>query len=263
MNLRNNFDLIVDGGIMSYRALFAWLEPKTYLTSCILLPFFQILFFAMLGRFSGDEATVHYVVVGNSIQIMSVAAIVGSVQIISQERQEGTLQIVIGTPANKVLMIIGRMLMPVLDGMTKVFMGLAIGIILFGLSIPVEYVPQLLVVVIITCFGMVGFGLLVGTLGLVFRDVIFLANLFYFVLLVLCGVNFPIEELPVAVQYVSRCIPLTYGIQSAREAIESGTVTGSVVFMCILLGAFYVASSVIFFKVLENKARKYGALERF
>jgi ABC-2 type transport system permease protein len=263
MNLKSDMNVVVDGGIMSYRALFAWLEPKTYLTSCILLPFFQILFFATLGRFSGDESTVHYVVVGNSIQIMSIAAIVGAVQTIAQERQEGTLQFVLGTPVNRVLMITGRMLLPIVDGMVKVFMGLTIGIVLFGLSIPAQYLPQLLVIVLITCFGMVGLGLMVGTLGLLFRDVSFLTNSFYFVLLVLCGVNFPIEKLPLAAQYVSKVIPLTYGTSSAREAIASGTVGWTAVSACIVLGCIYLAVSIVLFRTLEVVAKKYGTLEAF
>lgn len=263
MNFRTELNVILQGGIMSYKALFAWLEPKTYLTSCILLPFFQILFFATLGRFTGGEDTVHYVVVGNSIQIMSIAAIVGSVQTVAQERQEGTLQFLLGTPVNRVSMITGRMFLPIADSMVKVFMGLLIGIILFNLSIPLAYVPQLLFVVVITCFSMVGLGLLLGTFGLLFRDVSFLTNSIYFILLVLCGVNFPIEKLPTAVQYVSRCIPLTYGTAGAREAIASGTVLWPSVVSSLLLGLIYLGLSIGFFRGLETMAKKFGTLERF
>lgn len=247
---------------MSYKALFTWLEPKTYATSCVLLPLFQILFFATLGRFTGGEETVRYVVIGNSIQIMSVAAIVGSVQVIAQERQEGTLQFVLGTPASRVLMISGRMVMPILDGMVKVFMGFLVGILLFDISVPAECVPQLILVVLMTSFGMVGFGLLVGTLGLIFRDVNLLPNAFYFVLLVLCGVNFPVEKLPVFAQYTSRIFPLTYGTSSVREIIGSGTVALSALFMCVLLGVVYLVLSVVLFRLLEEQAKKYGTLEQ-
>lgn len=248
---------------MSYKALFAWLEPKTYLTSCILLPFFQILFFAILARFSGDEESVHYAVVGNAIQIMSVAAIVGSVQIIAEERQEGTLQFVLGTPANRVLMITGRMFMPIIDSMAKVFMGLVIGIALFDLYIPIDCVPQLAFIVFLTCFGMVGFGFLVGTLGLIFRDVLFVANTFYFVLLVLCGVNFPVEKLPVAAQWVSKVIPLTYGTEGAREIIGSGTVAWFAVVLPIVLGCIYLGLALFLFRALEEQAKKFATLEQF
>ncbi len=263
MNLKSDVRLVVDGGLLSYKALFAWLDPKIYLTSCILLPFFQILFFATLGLFSGGEQTAHYVVVGNAVQIMSIAAIVGSVQIIGSERQEGTLQFILGTPASRVLIIIGRMLMPILDGTLKVFMGFAIGILLFNISIPVEYVPRLILIVFITCFGMVGLGLLAGTLGLIFREVVFVANTFYFVLLVLCGVNFPVEKLPHAVQYISRVIPLTYGTESAREVIASGTLSVSAVCVILLLGVIYLLMSVFLFSALETQAKKHGTLERF
>lgn len=262
MNLKSGIQLMVEGGIMSYKALFTWLEPKTYATSCVLLPLFQILFFATLGRFTGGEETVRYVVIGNSIQIMSVAAIVGSVQVIAQERQEGTLQFVLGTPASRVLMISGRMVMPILDGMVKVFMGFLVGILLFDISVPAECVPQLILVVLMTSFGMVGFGLLVGTLGLIFRDVNLLPNAFYFVLLVLCGVNFPVEKLPVFAQYTSRIFPLTYGTSSVREIIGSGTVALSALFMCVLLGVVYLVLSVVLFRLLEEQAKKYGTLEQ-
>ena len=38
------------GGVISYRALFNWLNPWIFLPTLVVAPIFQVLFFALLGR---------------------------------------------------------------------------------------------------------------------------------------------------------------------------------------------------------------------
>ena len=56
--------------------------------------------------------------------------------------------------------------------------------------------PALVVAVFVTTCSCVALGMLIGSIGLRARDVFFGANLVYFLMLLVCGVNIPNDELP-------------------------------------------------------------------
>ena len=65
-----------------------------------------------------------------------------------------------------------------------------------------------------------GLGLLFGSIGLIMRDAITIANVVYYLLLITCGINFPVSRLPAAIQVISYGLPLTRGVEAARQAVE-------------------------------------------
>jgi ABC-2 type transport system permease protein len=78
----------------------------------------------------------------------------------------------------------------------------------------------LAVTILVTTFAMTGFGLMLSSLGLYLRTSMIIANIFLFIGLLLCGVNFPVSYLPGWVQPMSYVIPMTYGTDAARMAIS-------------------------------------------
>jgi ABC-2 type transporter len=60
------------------------------------------------------------------------------------------------------------------------------------------------------------FGLALGAVGLRARDIWVGSNLAYYLML-LCGVNVPLERLPAWLAAVGGALPLTHGIQAARQ----------------------------------------------
>src|ERR671911_512317 len=97
------------GGRISYRALFNWISPGMYVTTMLGSPLFQILFFVYLGRYAGSQDD-DFFVVGNAIQIAAMSGIYGMTMGIANERQFGTLQPLLATPANRLAIFAGRAL---------------------------------------------------------------------------------------------------------------------------------------------------------
>jgi ABC-type polysaccharide/polyol phosphate export permease len=87
-------------------------------------------------------------------------------------------------------------------------------------------------------------------------------NLAYAILIVLCGVNFPVESLPPAVQVVSQALPLTHGLAAVR-AIFAGSLAEvpRLILVEAALGALYATSGYALFRVAEHRARALGTLE--
>ena len=61
------------GGLISYRALFNWIQPGLYVTTMLGSPLFQILFFTYLGRFTGSQSD-DFFIVGNACQVAAIRA---------------------------------------------------------------------------------------------------------------------------------------------------------------------------------------------
>ena len=252
------------GGQIAYKALFNWIRPEIYIPTMLGSPLFQILFFAHLGRYSGlrDDS---FFVIGNAVQACSMASIYAMTMTIANERYFGTLSALLATPANRLALFLGRALPPIANGLFVSLFGLAAGVLLLDFSLadadPLAFALVLLATVLsCTCFGM-----LLGSIGLRARDVFFASNLVYFLMLLFCGVNIPIEALPAWMESVGRAMPLTHGIMAAREVAEGAglSAVAGLVQTELLIGALYGAVAFGLFRFLEIETRKRATLETF
>jgi ABC-2 type transport system permease protein len=110
---------------------------------------------------------------------------------------------------------------------------------------------------------MAGFGLLIGGLAFYYREPLVFANIFTFILLIFCGVNFPIQNLPQPLQAVSYIFPLTYGIDAGRKAIAGETLIriAPLLGQMLIVGFASIILGYAFFRSFENLARKTGRIE--
>ena len=98
--------------------------------------------------------------------------------------------------------------------------GLVYASTLFGVHIAPSAVPAVALSVVLTAVAMVGFGLLLGGVALYLRTSIILGNIFLFVGLLLSGVNFPLSQLPLPLQYAGDALPLTWGVAAIRASVS-------------------------------------------
>src|SRR3712207_392409 len=104
-----------------------------------------------------------------------------------------------------------------------------------------------------------------GSVGLRAREVFFFSNLVYFLMLLVCGVNIPLETLPGWLEAIGRAIPLTHGIEAARE-IVGGASLGDVAGLVgreLGIGAAYTAFAFVLFRYFERESRLRASLETY
>jgi len=95
------------GGLTSYRALFNWLTPWILIPSFILGPIFQILFFAYVGRTAGVGSD-SFFLIGNAVLYASIPCLFAMGNTIGGERQQGTLPLLLASPAYRIPLFLGR-----------------------------------------------------------------------------------------------------------------------------------------------------------
>ena len=252
------------GGGISYRALFNWINPGIYIPTMLGAPLFQILFFTYLGRYAGSQDDAFFIV-GNAIQVAAMSGIYGMTMGIANERQYGTLQPLLATPANRLAIFSGRALPFIANGIAVSVFGFAVSWLLLDFRPAEGSVPALAVAVVITTSSCVALGMLIGSIGLRARDVFFGANLVYFLMLLVCGVNVALDDLPGWLAAIGRCLPLTHGIEAARE-IASGASLGDVAGLLwteALIGLAYATAAYVLFRVFEAEGRRRASLETY
>jgi ABC-2 type transport system permease protein len=258
----NSIRIFFIGGYLAYRALFNWIHWSIYVPTMLGGPVFQILFFAYIGRYAklrSDE----FFVVGNAVAISSLGGIFGMAMTIGGERWTQTLSSILVTPANRLALFLGRALPNIANGIFVSAVGFVVGWLLLDFSLAPTEIPVIALIVVVTSFACTAFGTMIGAFGLRGRDVFFFANLVIFIFLLFCGVNVPVDSLPGWMQAVGRILPLTHGIDAARQIAEGaslGDVSG-LIGTEAGIGACYAALAYGLLRYFEIDGRRRATLE--
>ena len=258
----NSVRVFFVGGYLAYRALFTWLRPAIYIPTMLGGPIFQILFFAYVGRFARVQDD-EFFVIGNAVQASSLAGIFGMAMTIGGERWTQTLSPLLATPAHRIPLFLGRALPLILNGILVSAFGFAVGWALLDFELAAGEIPGIALVVIVCSFSCTALGLLTGSIGLRARDVFFLANLVALILLLFCGANVPLDSLPGWMQTVGSGLPLTHGIEAARE-IAAGAAFSDVSDLIateVAIGIAYALVAYGLFRFFEVESRRRATLE--
>lgn len=250
----------------AFKALFSWLRPEMWLTQLFVLPLFQMAFFVYLGRFVNPaSANVAFIAVGNALQVAAFSSIFAVCNLTSEEKWQGTLVPLMATPANRLPLFLGRAMFQILNSMATIAVGFFYVSAVFGVDMSGADFIALSIVIIVTSLAMTGFGLMLGSVGLYLRTAMIVANIFLFLGLLICGVNFPVAVLPVWLQPLSYAIPMTYGTIAARAAVQGSSVheLAPVLLPEIGTGAGSILVGYLLFLGFEALARRKGTFEEF
>lgn len=108
------------------------------------------------------------------------------------------------------------------------------------------------------------FGLLLAVFGMISDNMHLILNSVSGLLMIFTGAEFPIENLPKQVQFVSWLFPLTKSIKAMNELLEgSGDHFILLLMMEILTGLLYIILARMIFAGAERAARMNGSLDMY
>ncbi len=262
--MKHWFSVFFVGGVIAYRGLFNWIRPAMYIPTMLGSPLFQLIFFTKLGQYA-HAGNRDFYIVGNSVQVCAMSSVYGMTMAVANERSYGTLGPLFATPANRAAVFLGRGLPVLANGLLVSAFTFLAGAVLLGFRPGASTLPALAAVVAVTAASCTAFGMLLGSIGLRAKDYFFAANLAYFLMLLFCGVNIPLEQLPGALSAIGRCLPLTHGIAAARE-VAAGASLGDVSGLVLteaLVGVAYAAGAYLLFRFLERESRRSAVLDAY
>jgi ABC-2 type transport system permease protein len=250
------------GGRMSYGMLFNWARPSIYIPTLIGGPTFQLLFFAALGSYATNRSPAYFAI-GNAVQVSALAGVFGMTMAIANERWFGTLPAILATPANRVALFAGRFLPFVANGLFVSLYAFGVGVVFLGVRLAPQSLAVAGLALLATVFSCTAIGALQGAISLRLRDGLFGANLIMMGILLFCGVNIPIAELPAWMQVVGNLLPFTHGLQAVREAADGAGFgqVGGLIGVEVLIGVVYAVVAFGLFSYLEMSARANATLD--
>jgi ABC-2 type transport system permease protein len=256
--------VLIAGGTTSYRALFGWISPWLFVPMLVVYPVFQILFFAYLGR-SAHVASDAFFLIGNSFVGAAIAGLFGMGQSIAGERRFQTLPLVLGSPASRLALFLGRAIPTVANGFFVAAVSFALGAWILGVHVGAAELGGIAVALLASCAACAALGLCIGALGFRARSISVFADGVGAVLLVVSGANVPFDRLPGAVRAIASYIPLTHGIAAARR-VAGGASLGSVdgqLLRELAVAAAYLAVGLALLRLFEWDGRVTGSLDRY
>ncbi|MHB8643716.1 MAG: ABC transporter permease [Gaiellaceae bacterium] len=258
----SNLRVFFVGGLLSYRALFNWLTPWILIPTYLLAPIFQILLFAYIGRSAHLQSDQFYLV-GNALQYTALPCLFAMANTIGGERWTQTLGVILVSPASRLALFLGRSLPVILNGALVGAFAYIAGSLILHVHIRLGAVLPIALVIVVTAVACTGLGLINAALGLRVRETAVLSNIFFGLLLVFCGVNVPLSELPGWMATIGRSLPLTHGIEAARH-LADGASLGSVAGLVgteAAIGVAYAAVGYVLLRVFEFESRRRATLE--
>lgn len=248
---------------ISYKALFGFMSLKLYLAFKIVTPILQLCFFVLIAKYNNGSADLTQWVIGNAFLLSMYNSFLGVGAIISSDRSFSTLSLLVVSPTNSFYIFTSRAFFHILDATSTVFIGLFVGYLFFDVDYSNTNVLILVLAVFTSMFAAMGLGAIIGSLGLVLRDINMVLNISIFVLMLFTGAQFPITNLPNEIQFISLMMPMARGIEVARNAVNANINLNDYELLLseFALGLTYFILAYLIFKYCEFLSKKRASLD--
>lgn len=232
-----------------------------FVSSLLVAPTMQLVFFAYLGR-SLSVGSDRFYVVGNGVLATSIPCLFGCTMAIANERRYGTLGAVLLSPRSRGVLWASRALPYVVIGTLVMGVTTLAGDLIFGVGLGFGAGVRLLPVLLSGAISCSALGLTLGALGLRLRDVFLLANLTAALLLLVTGIQVPPGRLPTWMVRVSDVVPLTHAAEAARR-IAGGGARGAwwPLLAELAVGAVWALVALVLLHHFEVGSRRHDSLD--
>lgn len=182
-----------------------------------------------------------------------------------QEQRRGTLESLWLCPIKKIDILIGGALVNIFIGFTYIFVSMVEYSFIYRMSFSGNLL-EWLAIFLVMIPGVIGFGMIFASLVLWLKDSNIAVQLVRGLVMILCGISFPISVMPEWMQALSKVFPFTYGIEAARRVMVEGEGISSAfsqIITCLIVSLIYLIIGRLVFVLVEKKVKMEGSLERF
>ena len=174
-----------------------------------------------LFLFNPDSRSANLLIPGLVAILLTFSGTLLAAYAIVRERERGTLEQLMVTPASPIGVILGKLLPYLVLGFVQLLLILALMTFAFGVPIHGN-LALLLSLSFVYLFALLSLGLLVSSRAKTQMEATQLAQMFLLPSIMLSGYIFPLSALPGPLRYVSQILPATHFIAIARGIIIRG-----------------------------------------
>ena len=186
--------------------------------------------------------------------------------IISWERWEGTLEYTFMAPISRATHLLGMTAFSVSYAGLRFLLVLGLCAVFFDLDLRVANVPGALAVLAASTLSLMGLGLMGACMPMLSPEKGSQATgIIQALLLMVSGIYYPIEVLPVWMQHIATVSPVTYALRGMRGCLIEGIGMRQVwayVWPLLIVGAVLIPMGLQVFAVAERYCKRKGMLKR-
>jgi len=186
--------------------------------------------------------------------------------ILTLEGRSGTLEQMYMSPVHPALIFIGASISTIVSSTLMLAAMTFFITMVCSINLPLQMAA--IPVMIIILIGLIGFGLGIAGMALLYKNVAGLIDLIDNLLFYVSGSMLPIEQLPYWIQVIAHTLPTAEGIIVLRHVIFEGqslamlTHNGELFFL-LLNSALYFLGGLFLFIYCEKLAKKRGSLGQY
>jgi ABC-2 type transport system permease protein len=189
-------------------------------------------------RFNPEGRSAVFLVPGITAYVLAMVAVLLTALTVSREWERGSMAQLFATPVGRLEIVLGKLLPYVVLGTITVLMVLAVGTWVFDVPFRGS-APTLALLSILFIAGMLGQGLLVSVIArnqMVATQMAAMSSMLPSMLL--SGFVFPIENMPLPLQWITYVIPARYFVEGLRGVLLRGNGIEELWPQAIALAAF-------------------------
>ncbi|WP_053847860.1 ABC transporter permease [Streptomyces sp. NRRL B-24085] len=244
-------------GAADYGTVFTW---KTWLLGWFVRMLAQVLFFTTIGELLGPGQA-RYLLIGNAVALVALHGVFATAST-TWELQNGTLPLLVASPSSPSLVLLGRSLFWLPDGVACGLGAILILAPVADLHLSVARVALLAALLVLVATTSYCLGLFLGSLVLTapdLRNVV--SNAAFTVMMIVCGPEVPASAVGPLLGRIGDFLPLTHGLLAIREvlAAKAGAHTAVLAGWETLIGACWLAAAVTALTWQARRSRRDGA----
>lgn len=189
-------------------------------------------------RFNPEGKSAVFLVPGIAAYVLAIVAVLLTALTVAREWERGSMAQLFATPVGRFEIIFGKLLPYLVLGLVAVLMVIAVGGVVFDVPFRGS-APTLCLLSLLFLGGMLGQGLLISVLTrnqMVATQVATMSSMLPSMLL--SGFVFPIDNMPVPLQVLSRVVPARYFVAGLRGVLLRGNGLADLWSEALLLALF-------------------------
>ena len=209
-----------------------------------------------------------YLLIGTSVWSYLSVTFEGVTDMITIERWEGTIEHTFMAPISRFTHLVGSCWYAIAHGMLFTFVQLLVVGAFFHLDLSHANYLTAVFILLIGSVSFIGFGIGAAVLPLLYTERgTQMSYIVRAILLLISGVYYPVNVLPVWMQPLAQISPATYVLEGLRASLLRNQViwsaeTWSYTWPLIVTGVVSIPISVTIFRIAERYAKRTGKLKR-
>ena len=225
-----------------------------------------ILFGLILGMIYLEKSNIDFTlftVFGSGLSTFWSSICFSSASDIHRERWYGTLETIYSAPVGFKWIVLGKIIGNSLWGVFSIGLSFSVVVLLFQRQIIIGNVSLLLIGLFLMTISLIAIGYLFAALFTLSRNARIMMNFMEYPVYILCGILFPLEQLPLLIRSFAYVLSPTWAVKIIHLAVSGNSFFSAINYIVglVVITIIYGVLAVYFFEKIDVKCRVEATLE--